>query len=192
MTIHIHEDDSGMRNLYPLDALPEASADVEQAREAGERNRAPDGIGWTDVHLIKPPSKDYSAVGLRLETLHSALDGSMPRVSKFVSSASAGFDPRTEDPYGTRETDAHCYGFDGDCFLKIEPAGEYVKGIWFECRTSDDERRNALRRAIEMIDSLAPSAIADYWNDMSGPVGDPRFLDDYFSELAIEEPDGEA
>lgn len=192
MTIHIHEDDCAMRNLYPLETLAELSADVEQAREAGERNRAPDGAGWTDVHVIKPPSKDYAGMGLRVENAAAALEGLMPRVRRFTATASAGFDPGVQDPYGTYELDAHCYGFDEECFLKLDTGGDCVKTIWFECRTSDDMRRGALRRAIEAIDALVPSAIADYWNDMAGAVRDAQFLDKYFAELAPEEPDAEA
>lgn len=181
-----------MRNLYPLDALPEASADVTQAREAGERNRAPDGAGWTDVHVIRPPSKDYSAMNLLVADATAALDGLMPRVRRFIATASVGFDPGAEDPYGSYEADAHCWGFDAECFLKLETAGEYVKGAWFECLTEDDAQRQALRRAIEAIDSLVLSAIADYWNNRTGAVRDKRFLDEYFRELARDEPDGEA
>ena len=96
MTIHIHEDDWAMRNLYPLDALPEASADVAQAREAGERNRAPDGAGWTDIHVIRPPSKDYSVMNLLVADATAALDGLMPRVRRFIATASVGFDPGAE------------------------------------------------------------------------------------------------
>ncbi len=50
--IAIHEDDEGMRNLYPIAAREDAAGDMQSSIDAGERNRAPDGIGWTDVHLI--------------------------------------------------------------------------------------------------------------------------------------------
>ena len=58
-TIHIHEDNWGMRNLYPLAAQSEALADLQEATAAGEKNRDPSGFGWTDVHVIKPPSTTY-------------------------------------------------------------------------------------------------------------------------------------
>ena len=42
--IHIHEDDWGMRNLYPVEASLHAADDIAKSADAGERNRAPDGV----------------------------------------------------------------------------------------------------------------------------------------------------
>ena len=64
--IHIHEDAYGMRSLVPIAAYSEAHQDVEKAREAGERNASPTGMGWTDVYVAQAPSIDYSAVPLKL------------------------------------------------------------------------------------------------------------------------------
>ena len=172
-----------MRNLYPLPALPGASADVRAAAEAGERNRAPDGARWTDVHLIQQLSTDYAATGLTLSAAAAVLEPLLPRVPRFNSTASAGFAEGPEDPWGTYEQQAWCYGFDEDCFVKLEPAGELVKQIWFECRTREQARGAALRSAVLAIDGLVPSAIADYWIDMAGPVHYPAFLDSYFEAL---------
>jgi hypothetical protein len=183
ISIHIHEDDWGMRNLYPLEALREASADVQEASEASSRNRAPDGIGWTDVHLISQPSLDYSTVGLALTDARSALEPLMPRVRKFTATAGAGFEPGRHDPLGSYEQDAYCYGFGAACFIKLEAQGDIVKHIWFECRTEDPEKVAALRCAVLAIDALIPSAIADYWNEMAGAVRDLAFLDQYFHGL---------
>lgn len=41
-----------------------------------------------------------------------------------------------------------------------------------------------MRSAIEALDALAPSLIADYWGSISGPAGEPAFLDTYFAALA--------
>jgi hypothetical protein len=184
ISIHIHEDDWGMRNLYPLNALPEVADDVRKAEEAGIRHRAPDGVGWTDVHVIQQPSTSYSSCGLRVSDAAAALEPLMPRVQKFAATASAGFASNVRDPWGNYETDAHCYGFDASCFLKLDTDGELVKSIWFECTTEDSERIAALRAGILAIDALVPSAIADYWNDMAGKVQDSQFIERYFLELA--------
>lgn len=187
ISIHIHEDDWGMRNVYPLDALRHASADVQRAAEEGERNRAPDGAGWTAVHTVEAPTSDFSATGLRLNDVTTALERLLPRVRKFTATACAGFDPGVRDDGGSYEHDASCFGFDASCFVKLETDGEFVKKIWFECTTEEVERIAALRGALLAIDALTPSAIADYWNDMAGPIQDAAFLDRYFRELTRSE-----
>jgi hypothetical protein len=185
--IHIHEDDWGMRNLYPVGAFFEARADLARSAEASERNRDPGGVGWTDVHVIGAPSIDYSDVRLELGAVADALGSIMPRVKRFTATAMAGFTLNERDPWGSYQEDAYCYGFDQGCFIKIEPEGDLVKQVWFECRTEDSERLSALARAILAIDALAESVIADYWVDRVGRVRDPAFLDVYLRELAAEE-----
>lgn len=54
--IHIHEDDWGMRNLYPFAALSDAEKDIAEAAAAAERNRNPSGFGYTDMYIASPPS----------------------------------------------------------------------------------------------------------------------------------------
>lgn len=182
-TIHIHEDDWGMRNLYPLSALTEAMRDITRAAEAGEKNRAPDGVGWMDVHVIGKSSVDYSSVPLPLAAITSAVEPLMPRVRRFTATAVAGFTAGAHDPYGTYQTDAYCFGFNADCFVKIEPAGDTVKSIWFECRTDDPQRIETLRKCFLRIDALAPSIIVDYWLDAAGRIADAEFLDAYVAAL---------
>ena len=194
ISIHIHEDDWSMRNLYPLAALSDAVVDVEEAAKESERNRAPNGMGWSRVHLIKRSSIDYSVTGLQIADAASALERIMPRVRKFTATATAGFDPRVRDPLGSYDQDAYCYGFDSRCFIRLDLEKDRVnhvldlkldriKHIWFQCRTRDSEKLDALRGAILAIDSLAPSVIADYWDDSTGAVGDAGFLDLYFRRL---------
>ena len=183
--IHIHEDNCGMRNLYPVGAFSEARADLARSAEAAERNRAPDGGGWTDIHVISAPSIDYSDVPLELGAAADALGNIMPRVRRFTATALSGFD--SHDPWGSYEEDAYCYGFNRRCFIKIEPAGGLVKRIWFECHTKNPEELSALARAILAIDALAESVIADYWVDRIGRVRDQAFLKSYLHELSGEE-----
>lgn len=52
---HIHEDEWGMRCLHPLAASTEVAGDLRASEVARGANRAPDGIGWTDVHEIAAP-----------------------------------------------------------------------------------------------------------------------------------------
>lgn len=181
--IHIHEDDWGMRNLYPLAARSDVARDMDTAIDASERNRAPDGLGWTKVHVIEPPSFDYEAAGLSLERVAARLGELMPRVPRFNATAGAGFSGH--DRWGSYETEAYCFGFDASCYVKVDPveSGGIVKAIWYECRTPDTAKRTTLRLALEAVDRIVPSVVADYWLNLNGPVGDPDFLVAYFAEL---------
>jgi len=132
---------------------------------------------------IQQPATDYSALGLRLTDAVAVLEPLMPRVRRFNATATAGFDPGVRDAWGTYDQEAYCYGFGASCFLKLDVDGNFVKRIWFECRTQDVGNINALRKAMLAINALVPSAIADYWNDMVGAIQDSAFLDQYFQEL---------
>lgn len=187
IVIHIHEDDWGMRNLYPVAALAHAQNDVSAAVEAGQRNWSPSG-GWTDIHLIKAPDQTYADAGLTLAAAKAVLAPLMPRVKRFNATVMGGFEPGAHDTYGSYEEDAHCYGFGADCFVKLDCDGDVVKYIWFEARSEDAEHLAALRRALIAIDELTASAVTDYWLDVAGAVADSAFLDRYFQALAGEEP----
>jgi hypothetical protein len=177
--ISIHEDDEGMRNLYPAAAQREAEADVQTAIDAGIRNRAPDGIGWTDVHVVKTPKITFADVGLTLVAAEAALSPLMPRVRRFWSGLLG-----RNDPLAASQTDAYCFGFDATCFIMLEPKGDRVERIWFEARTQNPEHLAALRKGLVAIDALAPAVIADYWLDATGAVADGDLLDAYFKALA--------
>jgi hypothetical protein len=181
--IHIHEDDWGMRNLYPLAAQPEALADLQDATVAGEKNRDPSGLGWTDVHVIKPPSTTYAAAGLLLSEAAAAVEPIMPRVQRFYAGTFASIGSKERDPLGSYEEDAWCFGFDEGCYLKLEPASDHVERIWFDLWRVPRGQKAALRRAIEAIDRLVPSMIVDYRLDMAVPVGDAGQLDRYFARF---------
>lgn len=98
--IHIHEDDWGMCNLYPVGALFEARAEVTRAADAADRSRAPDGGGFIGMHVINGPSIDYADIGLGLGVLADALGSIVPRVKRFTATAMAGFEPNTRDGCG--------------------------------------------------------------------------------------------
>ncbi|HRD74587.1 MAG TPA: hypothetical protein PK264_01410 [Hyphomicrobiaceae bacterium] len=183
-TIHIHEDDWGLRNLYPLAAFDAAVADVAAAEKAGRDNVAPDGIGWTSVHLIQAPKVDFTATGLAVDAVAPILERLLPWVRRFVATSMAGFSGGARDPYGSYEDDAWCFGFGSHCFVKLEPAGVLVRQVWFEARTSDPYELGALRTAIEAIDGLAGAMIADYVLEAVGRVRDRTFMERYLSSLA--------
>lgn len=182
--IHIHEDDWGMRNLYPAAAWNEAQDDMARSVDAGERHRAPDGQGWTGIHVIQAPKSDFSHVGLQLAAVVAALEPLMPPVRRFYATIGSAMAQGAErDPLGTYNEDAVCFGFAASCFVKVEPKDGLVAGIWFEAGSNEPAQLVALRAALLAIDSLAPSIVADYWLDVTGRVGDAAFLDRYFAAL---------
>lgn len=184
--IHIHEDDWAMRNLYPEDAADEVAAEVLAAYEAGERNRAPSGIGWTDIHMIKPPSIDYASVGLTLADAAMALNAILPRIKLFDATITAHLGAKEGDSMRPYEDETWCFGRSENCFIKLEPEGELVRDIWFELRGTDKADARAIRAAIEAVDRLAPSYLADYWLSFASPA-DPEGLDEYFALHAAKE-----
>lgn len=187
--IHIHEDEWGMRCLRPLAAAAEVAADLRAAEAASGANRAPDGVGWTDVHVIAAPAHDYAAAGLTFAQADAALTPIMPRVRRFVATASAGFDEGAQDPMGSYEDDAYCYGVDASCFVKLDGDEPLVQQIWYGADTEDPACLDRLRRAIIAVDRLVPSVIADYWLDCAGSVADGEFLDRYMRMLVREDED---
>ncbi len=181
--IHIHEDDCGLRLLHPAAAWPDVTSDVSAARRSGVENRAPDGVGWTAMHVIGEPRVTWKDMRLALTDVTPALERHFPRVRSFTATAMAGFEPGVRDPYGSYETDAWCFGNDASCFIKIDAEADRVARIWFECKTEDAKARASLRAAIEEIDRIAPALIADYWLDAAGLVSDAEFLTSYFAAL---------
>jgi hypothetical protein len=170
-----------MRSLHPVAARADVQHDLTAAAEASERNRAPGG-GWTDVHAIKPPKTNFTDVELRARQVEVALEPLMPRVRRFYATASGAIGKEKDhDLYGSYDDNAVCFGFDSDCYLRVDTAGELVGAIWFERRSTDKAQIGALRRALEAIDRLTPCMLVDYWLDAEGAVGDATFLDRYFA-----------
>ena len=177
----IHEDEEGMRNLYPVAALAEAQADMAKARAAFQAREAPNGTEWKELHAIAPPQNGFLAAGADLDRLSAVVEAHLPRIRDF----GVGQEPAA--PHYRRETDAHCYGFGDDVFVKFELAEGRLAAIWFDAMTDDPARLQALRRALQAIDGLAPSIIADYWLEAVGAVGDGRFMSRYFAALGLEQ-----
>lgn len=181
--IHVHEDDWGMRNLYPLIARTEVEGDIRDAAEAAERNRDPSGFGWTNVYVTKPPSQNYADVGLKLTEAESVLSPILPRVRRFNATISSAIGSAERDPYGSYDDDAWSFGLGAHCYLKLDAKGELVSNIWFDVNTDDPDAVARLRKAIEAIDKCVSSVIADYYLDFSGAVSQPGVLDNYFATI---------
>lgn len=181
--IHVHEDDWGMRNLYPLAVRTEVEEDIAEAAAAAERNRDPSGFGWTAMHMATTPSKDYAELGLTLAEVERALTPILPRVRRFNATIFSAMRSETTDQYGSYEEDAWCFGLGAHCYVKLDPKDSMVGNVWFDLNTDDADAASRLRKAIEAIDALAPSVIADYFLDFSGPVSEAGVLDAYFARL---------
>lgn len=180
--IHIHEDDWGMWSLYPIAAEPEVERDLAESIAASEKKLHPSGFGWTAIHMIAEPSVDYRELNLLLADAAEKLSAIMPRVKRFAATIGAHIGTLEKDPYGSYENDAWCFGFDAKCFIKLEPEGDFVKGIWYDFTSSDPQAEQAMRHAFDVVNGLVPSLLVDYHQDAQGPLGDPEFLDHYFAE----------
>ena len=184
--IYIHEDDWGMRNLYPLTARAEVAADLDAAVASAERNRHPSGIGWTAVLIIKPPAISYVEAGLLIADAAAVLEPIMPRVRHFYATIFSAMGQAERDPSGSYEDDAWCFGFGSHCYLKLDVEGEHVKYIWFDLTSDAPEHVLALRRSMEAIDQLVPSFITDYFMEVEVPLKDVELLGRYFARHMAE------
>lgn len=175
--VHIHEDDEGMRNVYPAVAISDAMDDIAAAKANSVENLAPNGVGWTDVHAIKEPEKSFLDIGLEWQNFASALGKLLPRVEEFE----VGFG--ANNPFHYKDRDPICFGFGQSMYIKLETDGDHLKAIWFDTRSKVEEELSALRRALEAIDEIHPSMIADYWLNTGGLIGKQAFLDAYIEDL---------
>ena len=175
--IHIHEDDEGMRNVYPATAVGEAMDDLATARSSSLANLAPNGVGWTQIHAIRKPERSFRELGIELHRVSDAVGNVLPRIKEFE----VGFGEN--NPFHYREDDAHCFGFGKRLYLKLEADGDYLKEIWFDASSDVEEELAALRLALDAIDEIQPSMIADYWLNSGGLISDPEFADTYFEML---------
>lgn len=182
--IHIHEDDCGMRSLYPLSAWDQVADDIDSAIEHAEKHADPNTGFSNEVRMIQAPKVDYSSTGLRVEQLKANLKDHMPVVPRFYATTGIVMETGKRDPYGIYEENAACFGFDEQCYLKVEHDGVTVKCIWFEADTTDPTRLSALKASLLEVEKLVPSVIADYWLYTYGPISDDQFLTEYFGAIA--------
>lgn len=171
----VHEDEEGLRCLWPIAAAAHLARDIAASAAAEERNRDPGG-GYSDMYAVQQPPHDLADEGILRDDLLAHLDGIMPRWRSFVVGDG--------DLYGYRDDDALCFGFDNQCFLYAFSREGVVTSIWFNAWTDDPAQLAALRRAIEAVDGVCRVALVDYWLKCTGAVADPAFLDSYFGALA--------
>ena len=153
--IHIHEDDEGMRNVYPVSDVRKIVDDLAVAQAKSESNLAPDGIGWTDIHVIQGPDTSFRKLEIEWQKISDSVGAILPRIREFEVGFGAG------NPFHYRDDDAQCFGFGRRMYIKLETDGKFLNAIWFDATSDDREDLSALRRAFEAIDALHPSMIAD-------------------------------
>lgn len=180
--IHVHEDDWGMRNIYPMAVQSEVAADLGKAAATAAASKSPHGIGWTELHMIQEPSTDYLAAGLELAAVAAAVAPFLPRVRRFYATVFSAMRSADRDPWGSYEDDAWCFGFGPHCYIKVDEEGELVKAIWFDISSNAPADVAALRSAMIAINALVPSFIADYFMEAQIPIDNTDMLDLYFAE----------
>jgi hypothetical protein len=182
--IHIHEDDWGLRNLYPIEALAGARSDMDEARTHSEEARDPSGCGWTSMHLIGEPSVSYADLGVTPQAFATAFTALEARAPRFYATASAGFDLAHKDPWGSYDEDALCFG-DSGCFIKIDVREGLARAVWYACEPGAANAAR-LRRLLMAANSVHPSVIADYASEAMGAIADAAFFDAYIASLAMD------
>ena len=175
--VHIHEDDEGMRNVYPADTFNDVMKDIAAAKASSVENLAPNGIGWTDVHAIREPEKSFRELGFEWRIVADAISVFLSKITEFE----VGFG--TNNPFHYKDDNPICFGFGQSMYLKLETDGDYLTAIWFDSRTNNEKEMSALRRALEALDEIHPSMIADYWLNTGGFIGDQAYLDAYIDGL---------
>jgi hypothetical protein len=184
--IQMHEDDWGMKGLYPMAAKEELSAQLADAFGGGRENLHPSGIGWTRHYVVQTPSTTYVDAGLRLADAAAALARIMPRVrSLYIGIPQEGGRPE-HDAAGHYDDDAWCFGYGSDCYIGLEVAGEHVRHIWFDLTRNAPDEVTALRTAMLAINRLMPSAIVDLRMAAMAPIDDRDLFDRYFARHAAE------
>ncbi len=181
--IHIHEDDWGLRNLYPISTHAKESRDLAAAAASGEQYEDPSGFGWTDVHVIEPPKTGYAEEGLLLSDAAAALEPLMPRIKHFYATAFSAIGREERDPYGAYDDDAWAFGFGPHCYLKLEVKGTYADRIWFDVGREIPQQAAILKTAMLAINRLVPSLVVDYMTEAIVPLSDTTLLDRYFRYL---------
>lgn len=177
-SLWIHEDDQYMRCLWPASAAPYLANDLQASVDAAQKNLASSGMGYTSVHLAKPPDTGFAPWQLSLDAVIASFTSLMPRFDQMES----GYGSHTE--YAA--SNPLCFGFGPECYMYVGLRDGFVDSFFFDAQTGDPQKLGALRQAIMVIDTLCPAALVDYWMDMSGIVSDRNFMDAYFSTLAAD------
>lgn len=174
----IHEDDQYMRCLWPAGAAPYLANELQASVDAAQKNVAPDGMGYTAMHVAKPPDSGFAPARLSLDVVIASFASVMPRFDQVEGGYGSHAEHNANNPL--------CFGFGPECYIYIGLRDGVVDSVFFDATTGEPEKLGALREAIMVIDRLCPAALVDYWVDMSGIVSDDRFMSAYFAALAAE------
>jgi hypothetical protein len=126
----------------------------------------------------------FADVGLTATRAGEILVEHLPRVGRFVATATRGFmadAPR--DPLGVYDDEPLCFGHGEEAFVKLDLDVGVLAGIWFDPRTSDAAKVGNLRGALLALDAETPCVIADYSLEVTGATSDAAVLDAYFAAL---------
>lgn len=175
--VHIHEDNEGMRNLYPVAAYDDVEEDLIAGKKASVENRAPGGIGWTDVHQIKEPDATYAKVGTSLKDMATAVEQHLPRIDHFEVGFGDG------NPFHHRDIGGFTFGFGDHLYVRFDTKDDVLLGIWYDVTTSDLSELEALRQTFLEINTVQRSMIADHWMHTGGRIDDEAFLTGYLNEI---------
>ncbi len=178
IVVSIHEDDEGMRNLYAASAADAVFSEMDKAIAASEKNRSASGLGWDAMHMIKHPSPTFADEGLKTTQLATALEGIIPRISRFTIGGT------TSNPFYSEDENPLAFGYGDELYIKAEVSGDLVSHIWYDVQTSETAKLRGLRRTFEAINEVIPCVLADYWSKADGFLSNGEFLDDYFAFLA--------
>lgn len=176
--IHIHEDDWGMRNLYPVAALKHVADDMGVADEHLTSMGGLEKLLVSEMHVIAEPPSSFKDFAIPIETMVTLLQPILPRVRYFYATASAGFE--VFDSLGSYETAAWSFGYSQNCYIKIDVTDDIVSSIWFGFDTEVPEEIAALLAAFQAINTLIPCCIADYFCNEVFALSDAARLDAYF------------
>lgn len=171
--VHIHEDDEGMRSLYPASTFEAAAEDMRQAEAAAKNNAAPCG-GWTEVHMISQPDIDFSSVGLMRADADSLMAQYLPRVTRFDVGHG------DNNPFRYSEKQPLAFGYGNGIYVKFECDAERVKHIWFDVVDASTDQLEQLKQAFVALDKVCPAMVADYWGNCVGLLSDQKFTSAYF------------
>ncbi|MEM7327885.1 MAG: hypothetical protein AAF437_04040 [Pseudomonadota bacterium] len=178
IVVSMHEDDEGMRNLYAASAADAVFSGMDKAIAASEKNRSASGLGWDAMHVIEHPKPTFADEGLQTTQLVSAMEGVIPRVSRFT----IGGTPN--NPIYSEDEKPVAFGYGDELYIKAEVSSDLVSHIWYDVQTTEATKLQGLRQAFEALDKVIPCVLADYWVHADGFLSNREFLDDYFAFLA--------
>lgn len=174
------DDSEGMRCIYPIAEMSNVRRDMQKAEEIHASEPGDGQYGFYNIHVIEEPKVKFKDYNLKVADCISLLSAYLPRAREYVVYPIGQFNGKEEGVIVFGEN---------YMFIKIEPEGEFVQYLWFECMPNESQAHlmATFREAFLAIDAVVPSMIADYWMDAFGAIGDDRFLSAYLHTLQFGE-----